>query len=585
MSFPKIKDRDFSKKINKIYHKYEISAKKKSFKEICYPKSFELQKSQEFVSQYINPDTDYKSILLFHGIGSGKTCSAVRIGEEWRGIRKIVVVVPASLKGNFRNELRSECANNNYLTSNERKRLKTLHPSEKEYAEILAKSDERINKYYTIYSYNNFVTLAESGELDLRNSILIIDEVQNMISDIGKYYKVLYKTVHDAPANLRIVLLSATPMFDKPIEIALTMNVLRIPIEFPTGNEFYKMFTNVIKNKDGTITYSAKNMDIFKERIKGYVSYFRGAPPYVFPEKIIKYVKCDMNEFQYRAYLTVMKKEDTMNIFKRMKEKEKEKETYHMFKAGTIITLPNNFFIGTRIISNVAFPNKNIGKSGFDSFKNKYTKRELKTYSIKFYKILKKIKRANGPVFVYSNFKEYGGIRSLAKVLDDNGYKNYVQHGEGRKRYAIWSGDEKGSVREEIRNVYNMLQNKDGSQIKIILGSPAMSVGVSLYNVQQVHILDPTWNISKLDQIIGRGVRFCSHKALPTEHRVVKVYIYMATHPNEPETVDQYMANLALQKNKVIKEFETALKEVAVDCKLFKNTNVYKGEENFKCDV
>ena len=41
----------------------------------------------------------------------------------------------------------------------------------------------------------------------------------------------------------------------------------------------------------------------------------------------------------------------------------------------------------------------------------------LKEYSIKFYKILKKIKKSNGPVFIYSNFKEYGGIKSFVKIL------------------------------------------------------------------------------------------------------------------------------------------------------------------------
>src|SRR5580700_1437198 len=146
MSFPKIKDKDFNKKIDKIYQRYKIPSRKKTFKEICFPKSFELQKSQQFVSKYINPKTNYKGILLFHGIGSGKTCSAIRIAEEWKGTRKIIVVVPASLKGNFRNELRSECAGDNYLTNQERKKLKSLHPSDTEYQDIIKKSDERINK-------------------------------------------------------------------------------------------------------------------------------------------------------------------------------------------------------------------------------------------------------------------------------------------------------------------------------------------------------------------------------------------------------------------------------------------------------
>ena len=63
-----------------------------------------------------------------------------------------------------------------------------------------------------------------------------------MVSDDGKYYEVLYDTINKAPNDLRVVLLSATPMFDKPNEIALTLNLLRLPIPLPTGNDFDKMF-------------------------------------------------------------------------------------------------------------------------------------------------------------------------------------------------------------------------------------------------------------------------------------------------------------------------------------------------------
>jgi len=88
-----------------------------------------------------------------------------------------------------------------------------------------------------------------------------------------------------------------------------------------------------------------------------------------------------------------------------------------------------------------------------------------------------------------------------------------------------------------------------------------------------------------LEQVIGRGVRYCSHKGLPEEDRYIKVYIYLTTHPDEEETIDEYIKKMASKKNKLIKEFETAMKESAIDCKLFKNANVYKGEEDIICDI
>lgn len=572
MSYPKIQDNNFQKKINTKFKKHTIPKKKKSFNEICYPKEYTLQIPQKFLADYINPKTPYKGILIVHRIGSGKTCTAVNIGEQWKHKRNIVVVVPASLKGNFRDELRSMCANEEYLTNKERKQLNTLHPSSNEYKDIIDKSDQRIDKYYSIYSYNTFIELAVKGKMKLDKSVLIVDEIQNMVSESGIYYKVLYKTIHKAPSNLRVVLMSATPMYDKPVELALTMNLLRIPFELPTGREFDKTFieTKIIKGKK---VKTLINEELLKERIKGYVSYYRGAPPHVFPESTIKYVNAEMSDFQYRSYLTILDKE------------QRELRKKQGFDEGEIKKLPTNFFLGSRLISNISFPNKMINEKGFKSFEGKYLKMQnLEKYSTKFYQIMKKVHNAHNPVFIYSNFVGFGGLKSLVKVLDAHGYKDYAKEGEGKNRYALWTGSETSKYKSEIKAVFNQQTNQNGSKLKIILGSDAISVGVSLFNVRQVHILEPYWNLAKLEQIIGRAIRYCSHKGLPTEKRNVKVYIYLATHPNEKMTIDKYIKQTAEEKDTIVKQFERVIKESAIDCTLFKNGNELGGDR-IKCDV
>jgi hypothetical protein len=269
-------------------------------------------------------------------------------------------------------------------------------------------------------------------------------------------------------------------------------------------------------------------------------------------------------------------------------------------KSLNVSDLPNNFYIGTRVISNVVFPNKKINEEGFLSFTNKKIKNNLNKYSCKFFEIMEKINKCNGKVFVYSSFKEFGGIRSFSRVLEAFGYKDYVKNGEGKKRFAIWSGDENISVKEEIRAVYNMKSNLKGTKLKIILGSPSIREGVSLTAVKQVHVLEPYWNQSRLDQVIGRASRFCSHKDLEESQRNVKVYIYVSVPTgynnvsreksnnqvtNREQTIDQYIQHLSIEKDKVIKEFEKAIKEVAIDCALNKKANVHEGEEDIACDV
>jgi len=561
--------------IGKRYNDYRIEKRKKTFEQICFPKQYSLQVQQKFLAEYINPATPYKSLLAVHEIGAGKTCSAIRIAEAWKGVRTCMFLVPASLMDNLYNELLSECTGNHYISNSDRELLRTLPPNSTNYNKIMSDAYKEINKYYEIYSYNKFVELYNSGKITLDGKVLIIDEIQNMVSEGGSYYKTLYKAIKTAKKAPRVVLLSATPIFDKPTEISLTLNLLDLPQELPVGREFYEKFIEK-KKIHGKITYDVKNMIEFKKAIRGRVSYYRGAPPYAYPKMNLHYVKCVMEKFQYKSYLTVFSK-DTENIELKTKEKG--------FTYGEFMDLPNSFFIGARMISNIAFPNLKIREEGYESLTSKTvgTLEDLKNYSIKFYNIIMKIKTSNGPVFVYSNFKEYGGITSFVRVLEIYGYVNYVEHGTGKNRYAVWSGQVSSKLRSEIRAVYNRKENTHGQYIKVILGTPSMKEGVSLLRVKQVHIIEPYWNQSRMDQIIGRAFRFCSHKDLPENERVVDVYVYIAIHPKIKITVDQHIHKLSLNKFKINSALKQALKEVAVDCELFKYGNM-DSNNTYVCD-
>ena len=230
--------------------------------------------------------------------------------------------------------------------------------------------------------------------------------------------------------------------------------------------------------------------------------------------------------------------------------------------------------------SNIIYPNNKLGREGYASLVDAdFDIEKMKELSPKFVKIFSRIRQSPGPVFVYSNFKEYGGIKPFIRFLEHYNFKNYETNGAGRKRFAIWSGDQKPMMREEIKAVFNNKDNGNGSQIKVIIGSPATKEGVSFLRVRQVHIMEPYWNKSRLFQVMGRAIRFCSHKDLPEEEQQVKVYIYLGTHPKIKISVDQYIMKMTIQKQYVNGQFEKALKEAAIDCELFKNANVYPGDE------
>jgi hypothetical protein len=151
-------------------------------------------------------------------------------------------------------------------------------------------------------------------------------------------------------------------------------------------------------------------------------------------------------------------------------------------------------------------------------------------------------------------------------------------------RYIEYHGAIDRDIREANKKIYNDKENMHGRVVKIIMLSPAGAEGITLRNVRQVHILEPYWNMSRLEQVIGRGIRFCSHKDVNIEKRYVKVYIYLATIPTEiaqkekvlPKfertiTVDEHIYQMALTKLKLILQFEEVIKTVAIDKLLFQN--------------
>jgi hypothetical protein len=553
VKYPDISDINFQSKIKEIFREYKIRNKKLSLKDFCYPKKFTFQLPQLFVAEYLNPKTPYKGILLYHKIGAGKTCAGIQIAEKWKEHKKIILVAPASLIGNFYKELRSECTGNIYISKEERTRLDSLEVGSTKYNEIIDTVKERVHKYYELYSYHKFVDLINSKKINLKNKLLIVDEVHNIVSESGTFYTTFKKAIDSAPDSFRIVIMSATPIFDKPSELGLTINLLRPKIDLPEPDEFNKTFLNRDITDEG-IVYNLKNEDKLSKLIQGYISYYQGAPAFVFPKIKIKYVKCKMNKFQSDAYRSYV-----------------DQEKKGLFLQSTdILKLPNSFMLGGRIISNVAYPNRKFNEKGFESFDGHYLKLEnLQKFSIKFYKILKKVERCNAPVFFYSGFKEHGGIEDFKRVLEYHGYSNFLDHDKGKKRYAIWSGDENTKEKDLIREVINSKENADGSKIKIILGSPAIKEGVSLLRIRQVHILEPYWNMSRLEQVIGRAVRFCSHKDLPRDERLVNIYIYLAIDSNNEMSIDQQILSLALRKKMLVEQFEDVLKKSSIDYYLF----------------
>ncbi len=136
-------------------------------------------------------------------------------------------------------------------------------------------------------------------------------------------------------------------------------------------------------------------------------------------------------------------------------------------------------------------------------------------------------------------------------------------------KYMILSGDKYFSQNNAKDIKYATSKaNRDGEDVRVILISRAASEGLDFKFIRQVHVLDPWYNLNRIEQIIGRGVRNMSHCGLPFEERNVEIYLH-ATALNTPEEcVDHYVYRYAENKAITIGKVTRLLKEVSVDCEL-----------------
>ena len=130
--------------------------------------------------------------------------------------------------------------------------------------------------------------------------------------------------------------------------------------------------------------------------------------------------------------------------------------------------------------------------------------------------------------------------------------------------------------------ILNSMTNKDGSELKIIIGTKIISEGIDFSGLRQVHILDPWYNLSRNQQIIGRGLRSCSHVRLPETERNVEIIQYAAITNSKNESADMYRYRLAEEKDIKIKNVERVMKEVAADCLLNRNRNIISSSKIIK---
>jgi hypothetical protein len=238
-------------------------------------------------------------------------------------------------------------------------------------------------------------------------------------------------------------------------------------------------------------------------------------------------------------------------------------------------------------------------KTTLDHYGKIFEKDKIGTYSAKIKNILDSIVNpetgavSDGILLIYSQYID-SGLIPMALALEQMGFTRYGQQGtkplfksrpteivdvktmkapQDKKhfmpaRYAMITGDPRLSPNNdfEVKGLTGE-ENKDGHKVKVVLISKAGSEGIDFKFIRQVHILDPWYNMNRIEQIIGRAVRNFSHKDLPFEKRNVEIFLYgTILEKNIEEAADLYVYRVAEFKAIQIGKVTRVLKETAVDC-------------------
>ena len=693
--YPEYSDINFQDIIykKKEFHSNQLLLDNTGIEDSCNS-SFSIKPHQIFLKNLITKETPYKSLLIYHGVGVGKTCSALTIAENFRDIytrkeKRILILCSKNIQIGWKQTIYNPDKGSNQCTgdvfsSTEVKTEREVNKLIKQYYEIMAYQSfsNYVKRMITQYTQRLPIEEREQGKISFikeyfSDRLLIIDEVHNIRDEQGTDMRDTVKTIEQVikySDNLRLILLTATPMYNRSSEILWILNMMLLNDKKTTIHK------KDIFDINGELT--PQGADILKNRSQGYISYLRGENPITFPIRLYPHhLKNNKKQALFPFYtkhkeVSIINKlhnpklnlvggkiRDTFKFLELLGSKLQNLQNIVYNKAiNNIIENTRDLNIDVRgemnpILDNIMLtqitdmvypleqdnliediesgdiPLDNLyGSIGLNKCMikrgNKYSYRKkivekygpifdkelLRNYSSKLATIMNIIDESDGIIFIYTNFID-SGITPLELALEQNGYKKhtgevhlqYPDYKSGltkykckrepisynglpkskvdgifkQGKYMVIDGSTDKKILQEQLNIITSKENTNGEKIKIILGTVVASEGLDFKRIRSIHILDPWLHLNRIEQTVGRGIRFCSHADLKGEDKNVTIYLHTTTLSDDRESIDTSIYRYAEKKSIKIGEIETILKKNAVDRYLYKDVNVInKGDLN-----
>ena len=503
--YPDLSDTQFNQK---IFYKKEFNDNKMPLlKDKKKKKSFVRSNNQRFARNYISPHTPYNGVLLWYEVGVGKTCAAISIAESFKeNIRyynkKILVLTPSeTLKDTWKNEIFNlEKEIQKYKTNNSYNVQCTGNEYTSNIVNILEEPIEKLKKQInklinTYYEFMGYRQLAGSIKRDLKNFLLSKKNIENAkikyIRDRFSNTVIIMDEVHftregdinkDKIArewlemivryseNTKIILLTATPMYNVTSEIVWLINLLLLN-DKKAPIEKYQMFDKQgIQILEDILEEGILPEQYLINKSRGYVSFVRAKNPFTFPIKLkpesdknivpnsklmvdsgnyvpkqdsdtMKEFYCyssNMSKWQFDNYNKIL--QDSLsqnsntgysviplqisNIIYPIKQADGVWEgTSGSVGFNSCFTeISKKVNIDNEIETNMTYFTMNTECKNFKDKKSIFHRNNIGEISCKFKSIIDNILNSEGIIFIFSDYLSHG-VKAIALALEENGFQ------------------------------------------------------------------------------------------------------------------------------------------------------------------
>jgi hypothetical protein len=488
------------------------------------------------------PGNGNRGLLAWHSTGSGKTCTATAVMDAfWETDRRIVYVSSNEALNSNPPVAFHKCA-----LQFMRRFRDGLHGSHAQRLEAVGRafaargvtfiSFARLAHYLLLYKPLKAIGNKREEHLNfLNDAVVIIDEVQNIFKPLPNQRgeSAALRRFFLTPRNRRLtntkmVILTATPG-DTPDDLVRLLNMVRDddgrpPIAAPADTE------------------DAAQMEAFKDRVRGLVSYFdMSGDDTKFPVVTDNHaVRAPMRDGQFRAYLERVQKETPASFEALLKQGRAGKYREAARKYSNMLYARAVAGPGARVRGSSS---SSRGSSGPVPMQVDTPPLDdaLAEFSAKLPQLLAVLDQyPNDKHYVYSSFyTKHGfggqGIVAIAKVLEEaRGFEELKPKSKllnqemediaPQRRFVLATSknlaggaSSAGAAGKNLRRllrVFNDPANQDGSRVQVFLASQGYNEGVDLKDVKHVHLFEPLLTLAADRQAVGRAARYCSHASL-----------------------------------------------------------------------